>query len=87
MSYIKLTAKRQATLPKALCDELKVEPGDSIRVEKRVVDGHEVWCLEPVRSAERPAWFGALRKYAAGKSHDLDEIRESVERAHRLGAR
>jgi bifunctional DNA-binding transcriptional regulator/antitoxin component of YhaV-PrlF toxin-antitoxin module len=83
MSYIKLTAKRQATLPKALCDELKVEPGDSIRVEKRLVDGREVWCLEPVRSAERPAWFGALRKYAAGKSHDLDEIRESVERAHR----
>jgi bifunctional DNA-binding transcriptional regulator/antitoxin component of YhaV-PrlF toxin-antitoxin module len=37
-----LTAKRQATLPAALCEELGVGPGDALDVERRVVDGETV---------------------------------------------
>ncbi len=79
MGLIRLTAKRQATLPKQLCDEMKVGPGDSLLVEKSTVDGQTVWCLRPVQS-QPPDWFGGLRKYARGKPHDMESIRESIRR-------
>lgn len=79
MTLVKITAKRQATLPKELCTELGVEPGDSLRVERRTVDGESFWVLLP--KSDPWAWAGGAKRYATGKSHDLDAIRASVARA------
>ncbi len=82
MSYIKITSKRQATLPKALCEELNVEPGDNLMVVRKTFEGQTFWCLQPVQGVATP-WFGSLNKYAIGKSHDLDDIRESLDKHRR----
>jgi bifunctional DNA-binding transcriptional regulator/antitoxin component of YhaV-PrlF toxin-antitoxin module len=82
MATIRLTAKRQATLPRELCDELRVRAGDSLLVDARVVGGERVWILKPAPAAE-PRWFARLRRYAKGKRHDLAAIRRSVEKARR----
>jgi len=81
MATIKLTAKRQATLPKELCDDLGVGPGDQLSLERHVIAGEVVWALRP----RQPdwSWFGGLSQYAAGKSHDWVEIQESVEKGRR----
>jgi len=78
MSTIKITAKRQATLPVELCREMGVKPGDEIAVEKKLVDGQRVWTLVPKASSFD--WFGSLKSYAQNKSHDLTDIRKSVGR-------
>lgn len=77
MSAIKLTAKRQATLPKALCDEMGLHSGDTIHVERSIVDGKPVWLLRPPESLEMP-WFGSLKRFARGKPHDMESIRKSI---------
>lgn len=73
---MKITARRQATLPRDLCDEMGVGPGDRLEAHRRVVDGEVVWVLRPVR----PDWsvLGRLERFARGKSHDLDDVRASV---------
>lgn len=73
-----LTAKRQATLPVALCEELGVGPGDTLTLERREVDGEPVWVV----LAPKPdwSWAGALRPYAEGKCHDWDSIERSIEK-------
>lgn len=84
MTRIRLTTKRQATLPMQLCDELRVGPGDSLLVDARVVEGERVWILRPAATVEAP-WFAGLRRYARGKRHDLAAVRKSVEKARRDG--
>jgi bifunctional DNA-binding transcriptional regulator/antitoxin component of YhaV-PrlF toxin-antitoxin module len=81
MASLKVTTKRQATLPVALCDELGVEPGDHIVAERRVIDGETVWVLH----GSKPdwSWFGAAKKYARGKSHRWEDVRRSTERGWR----
>lgn len=39
MAVIRLTANRQATLPKQLCEEMSLRPGDALVVGQRLVDG------------------------------------------------
>jgi len=82
---IRLTSKRQATLPRALCDELHLAPGDAILVDARVVDGERVWVLRPA-AAPRTEWFGSLKKYAEGKSHDMTAVRKSIQKARADGS-
>jgi len=82
MSTIRLTAKRQATFPKALCEELNVQPGDSLVVQRSSIEGEDVWVLRPADRSV-PDWIGALRRYAAGKRHDMPSIRRSIEKARR----
>ncbi len=82
MAVIRLTTKRQATLPRELCEELRVRAGDSLVVEARVVGSERVWLLKPAPAAE-PRWFARLRRYGRGKRHDLDAVRRSVEKARR----
>jgi bifunctional DNA-binding transcriptional regulator/antitoxin component of YhaV-PrlF toxin-antitoxin module len=84
MALIRLTAKRQATLPRQLCDELRVRPGDSLVVAARVVGGERVWLLKPADEVETP-WFARFRRYAKGERHDLESVRRSVERERRDG--
>ena len=80
---IKLTSKRQATFPVGLCRELGVKPGDELVVERRSVDGRAAWFLS--RPKANPAsWFGSLRAYAKGKTHDLESMRANI--ARRRGA-
>ena len=83
MALIRLTAKRQATLPRQLCEELRVRPGDALLVDARVVDGERVWLLKPADAGV--PWFARLKRYAKGKRHDLASIRSSIEKARRNG--
>jgi bifunctional DNA-binding transcriptional regulator/antitoxin component of YhaV-PrlF toxin-antitoxin module len=82
---MKVTAKRQATLPAALCDELGVSPGDKIDVQRRVVAGETVWILR----GSKPdwSWFGAAKRYGRGRSHRWTAIRRGIERGWRGGDR
>ncbi|MDH4046102.1 MAG: AbrB/MazE/SpoVT family DNA-binding domain-containing protein, partial [Gemmatimonadota bacterium] len=75
---VRLTTKRQATLPAALCEELGVGPGDELELERCVVDGSPAWVLR----AARPdwSWFGAAHPWTAGKSHRWDAIERSLAR-------
>ena len=78
---MKITAKRQATLPASLCEELGVGPGQRVLVERRVVDGETVWVLR----SRRPdwSWVGAARRYGKGKSHRWVDIERSIARGWR----
>jgi bifunctional DNA-binding transcriptional regulator/antitoxin component of YhaV-PrlF toxin-antitoxin module len=75
---MRITSKRQATLPVALCQELGVGPGDTIELERRVVDGVSVWILRP----RKPdwSWLGCLKPLVTGKSHDWATIERAIER-------
>ena len=62
MQTIKITAKRQATFPAQLCEEMGIQPGDKIELIPSTRKGKRVWALKPVRTAT-PSYFGMLRKY------------------------
>ena len=79
VKMLKLTSKRQATFPAALCDELGVCPGDELQLERRVLDGKAAWVIRARRESTMP-WFGALRDFAKGKRHDMHSIRTSIGR-------
>jgi len=77
MAAIRITAKRQATFPRAVCDEMGVEPGDRLMLERREIDGERVWVLRPEPASE-PTWFACLRSYARGKRLSMGAIRRSI---------
>jgi bifunctional DNA-binding transcriptional regulator/antitoxin component of YhaV-PrlF toxin-antitoxin module len=79
-----MTAKRQATLPKKLCEEMDLKPGDALIVDARVVDGEKVWVMKPAAEIETP-WFSSLRPYAKAKRHDMRSIRKSIEKTRSRG--
>lgn len=76
MRTIRITAKRQATLPTALCEDLGVGPGGALGLERRIVDGDPVWVLH----GRMPdwSWVGAASRYARGKSNHWEEIERSI---------
>lgn len=82
MTVIRLTAKRQATLPKRLCEEMSLRPGDTLVVDERVLDGRRVWLLSPADRIDTP-WFASLKRYGEGKRHDMKSVRESIAKARR----
>ena len=84
MTRIRLTAKRQATLPRQLCEEMRLRPGDSLVVDATVVAGERLWVLRPADRIEAP-WFARLKRYARGKRHDLASVRKSVDKTRRDG--
>ena len=73
---VKLTAKRQVTFPKEVCDELGIREGDRLLLQRRKVDGEWLWTIKPV-SHDRP-WLHQLRKYAKGKNHSIEAVRASI---------
>lgn len=77
MPTITLTAKRQATLPKEVCDELHVAPGDRLIIERRVIEGESVWILRP--GTVDWSWLGSV-PVAEGVSHEMDDVRASIAR-------
>jgi bifunctional DNA-binding transcriptional regulator/antitoxin component of YhaV-PrlF toxin-antitoxin module len=78
MHLVTITAKRQATLPAALCKELGLAPGTKVFLERRVVGGKTVWILKG--PGPDWSWIGSLRRYARGKSHRFRDIERSVAR-------
>jgi len=85
MAKVAITAKRQATLPAALCEELGVGPGDALDVERRVVDGETVWVLRGKNLDW--SWVGVARPYAKGRSHKLSEVKRSIQQGWSRGDR
>jgi|APHig6443717497_1056834.scaffolds.fasta_scaffold615096_1 bifunctional DNA-binding transcriptional regulator/antitoxin component of YhaV-PrlF toxin-antitoxin module len=87
MPFLKLTAKRQATLPAAACAALGVRPGDVLELEPRMERGEQWWLLRPRRSRRR-AWVGGLASSIRPESsHGWPAIRRSVADARRKGTR
>jgi bifunctional DNA-binding transcriptional regulator/antitoxin component of YhaV-PrlF toxin-antitoxin module len=82
MTLIRLTAKRQATLPRRLCEEMRLRPGDALVVDAKVIDGKRVWLLSPADRIATP-WFASLKRYGKGKPHDMKSVRESIAKARR----
>ncbi len=76
---VRLTSKRQATLPLQLCEELGVKPGDEIILERQKTAGEITWLLKPKKKI-KSHWFGQLKKYAKNKDHDMVSIRSSIGR-------
>ena len=78
-----ITAKRQATLPAELCDELGLKPGDRLRIERRRLGRDMVWVI----TGKKPdwSWFGRARRYARGKSHAWSAVARGIERGWRDG--
>lgn len=64
MATIKLTAKRQATLPVEVCNELGITSGDTLELLPLRHNNQKVWALKPVVKSKSP-WIGSLNKYAA----------------------
>ncbi len=79
MKTVKITSKRQATLPLDLCEDLGVGPGDHLHLEARVEDGETIWVLRA--PGHDWSWFGAARSFAENKSHDWDDIEKSIGRS------
>jgi bifunctional DNA-binding transcriptional regulator/antitoxin component of YhaV-PrlF toxin-antitoxin module len=84
MTLIRVTAKGQATLPKRLCEEMSLRPGDSLVVDETVIDGRRVWLLRPADRVET-SWFARLKRYGKGKRHGMHSVRESIAKARRDG--
>lgn len=85
MHVVTITAKRQATLPAALCEELGLGPGAKVGVERRLIGRQTVWVLK----GKGPdwSWVGSLRRYAKGKSHRWRDIRRRIARGWASGHR
>jgi bifunctional DNA-binding transcriptional regulator/antitoxin component of YhaV-PrlF toxin-antitoxin module len=83
MPHLKLTAKRQATLPADTCEALGVKPGDIITLESRIEGGERLWLLRPAPRRPRP-WVGCLASHARPvRTHAMKAIRRSIEAARK----
>jgi len=78
MRAIRITSKRQATLPVEVCEQLGVGPGDELVLEQRTLEDETVWVVR----AARPdwGWVGSLKQYGSGKSHAWTDIEKSIAR-------
>jgi bifunctional DNA-binding transcriptional regulator/antitoxin component of YhaV-PrlF toxin-antitoxin module len=87
MLHMKLTSKRQATLPAETCDALGLKPGDVIELDPRVERGERLWLLRP-RPARTRAWVGSLEgRVKPVTSHSMAAVRKSIAAAGRKGGR
>lgn len=75
-----MTTKRQATLPRSLCEDLDVHPGDEIALERWVVKGETFWIMKPHKVDW--SWIGAA-PVPANVTHDMTAIRESIARGRK----
>lgn len=83
---LRLTSKRQVTFPAAVCAELAVRPGDTLKLRVMRDQGKRVWVIEPPPPDTPRPWLGCLRAYAERKaSHEMADIRATV--AQKRGAR
>ena len=78
---IKMTAKRQATFPKKLCDEMRLAPGHAVEIEPMTLNGRRVWVLSPPPEPPSMAWAGSLRRYAGTRPLSMAAIRKQIAEA------
>lgn len=76
---LKMTTKRQVTFPAEVCEALGLGPGDDVFLDAQECQGNKVWILRPAKSPDR-SWMHALGRYAEGREHSLDAIRQSIAR-------
>ena len=81
MQTIKITAKRQATLPINLCRDMGIRAGDRLILDQRYIDGEVLWVIR--FNLDKFSWMGALKRYAQNKSHHMGDIRRSIANAGR----
>ncbi|MDK3159954.1 AbrB/MazE/SpoVT family DNA-binding domain-containing protein [Kamptonema cortianum] len=81
MQTIKISSKRQATLPVELCRQMNLKQGDRLHVYPEKKKGKIVWRLSPIPPDE-PRWFASLRPEVSGaqRDHSMSEIRKSIAR-------
>ena len=85
MITLKLTSKRQATLPKETCEALGLKPGDTLELEARDGEAGREWILRPLAMPARP-WVGSLAKFSEKTpDHSMDAVRESIARGRAAG--
>ena len=77
MSVVKVTRKRQITLPKEVCDKLGISPGDHVKVY--VDEGNRV-IVEKVLGIEELA--GTLNP-----GYPLKNLAEELDEERKLGGR
>jgi len=77
MPTLRMTAKRQATFPRSVCEALGVGPGDDLELEARVLDGETVWILRPKRVDW--SWIGSVR-VRRDVTDDVAAVRGSASR-------
>jgi len=82
MPSVKITAKRQATLPAETCEALQIGPGDIVDVEPRLIDNEQVWVLRPRKKPDR-SWMGSLRDQIRNTDHSMESIRHSIAKGRR----
>ena len=76
---IKMTTKRQATFPRQLCEEMRLEPGHAIQVEPATLDGRRVWVLSAPPEQPNMDWVGSLRRHATGsKPLSMEAVRAKI---------
>lgn len=76
MSIVKVTRKRQLTLPKEVCDRLGISPGDYVKV---YVEGNRV-IIEKVLSLSELAGILNPSYSVRGLAEELDKERKYGER-------
>jgi AbrB family looped-hinge helix DNA binding protein len=76
MPRMTVTARRQVTLPAALCKDLGLGPGSRVAVERRRPGQRVIRVLEG--AGPDWSWVGSLRRYARGKSPRPGDIRQSA---------
>ncbi|RLF17803.1 MAG: hypothetical protein DRZ82_09385 [Thermoprotei archaeon] len=77
MSIVKVTRKRQITLPKEVCDKLGISPGDYVKV---YVDEDNRVVVEKVLGIEELA--GSLNP-----GYPLKNLAEELDKERKLGER
>lgn len=78
---IKMTAKRQATFPRKLCEEMHLAPGNAIQIEQAVLEGRRVWVLSPPSDPPSMEWVGVLRRYAGVEMPAMTTVRTKIAEA------
>ncbi len=63
MATIKLTTKRQATLPVEVCKALGITSGDSLELLPLLYKNEKIWALKPLLKT-KSSWIGSLKRYA-----------------------
>ena len=78
MPTLTLTAKRQATFPRATCKSLGLKPGDVVELESRDDANGRVWVLRP-KPARARRWIGSLGAFGrVASDHSMAAVRASV---------
>lgn len=77
---IRMTTKRQATFPRQLCEEMRLEPGHAIQVEPATLDGRRVWVLSAPPEPPKMDWIGSLRRHAGAGTHphSMEAVRAKI---------